>query len=114
MSAIGKNVSSASNTTTSEPRRRHTEPNSKPITPAPMTPRRLGTSGNFNAPVESTIKSSSTGATGILTGTEPVARITYFGSKTCTSPSNGVNSTFLPASNLPVPCNHSIPLPFSN
>ena len=57
LSAIGKNASIASNTTTSAPRRRHTEPSSKPITPAPITPKRLGTSGKFNAPVESTIMS---------------------------------------------------------
>ena len=76
LSSIGKNESKASKTTTSEPKRLHTEPNSKPITPAPITPKRLGTSLKANAPVESTIMSSVNGATGILIGAEPAAKIT--------------------------------------
>ena len=86
----------ASSSTTSEPRRFQTEPSSRPITPAPITPRRLGTVAISRAPVESTIKSPSTGATGIAIGSEPEARITLLASRTETLPSLSVSSTFLP------------------
>ena len=38
-----------------EPSRRHTLPSSRPMTPAPITPRRLGTASKSSAPQESTI-----------------------------------------------------------
>ena len=38
------------------PRRRQTEPSSRPITPAPMTTRCLGTCGSDSAPVESMMR----------------------------------------------------------
>ena len=44
----------ASSTTTSAPSRRQTLPSSRPITPAPITPRRFGTASNSSAPQEST------------------------------------------------------------
>ena len=43
------------------------------MTPAPMMPSRFGTSGNARAPSLSTMRSPSTSATGIRTGTDPVA-----------------------------------------
>jgi hypothetical protein len=42
-SAAARNSGSASRPVTSAPSRRHTLPSSSPITPAPITPRRLGT-----------------------------------------------------------------------
>ena len=41
-------------------------------------PKRSGTASNSNAPVESTITLLSTGAGGILIGTDPVAMIIFF------------------------------------
>src|SRR5690606_15221362 len=61
MSAIARKRSWASSSTTSLPSRRHTLPSSRPITPAPMTPRRAGTESNSSAPVESTTRSPGTG-----------------------------------------------------
>ena len=110
LSIMAKKSSMASNRTTSEPRRFHTEPSSKPITPAPITPKRLGTSSISRAPVESTIRSPSTLATGISIGSEPDARITLPASITDTVPSLAVNSTFLPAISLPAPYNAVTPL----
>ena len=49
-SAAGKKVGAASKICTSAPKRFHTEPISKPITPAPITPNFLGTAVKFNAP----------------------------------------------------------------
>jgi hypothetical protein len=51
----------ASSTVTSAPRRRQTLPSSRPITPAPMTPRRFGTASNSSAPQESTMRLPSNG-----------------------------------------------------
>ena len=45
---------------TCDPRRDHTEPSSTPMTPAPITTIRLGTSFNDKAPVDDTTVSSST------------------------------------------------------
>ncbi|MNT62149.1 hypothetical protein D3C72_1998420 [compost metagenome] len=55
-SVPGQIRSRYSMTVTWLPRRRHTEPNSRPITPAPITIRCLGTSGNDKAPVESMMR----------------------------------------------------------
>ena len=102
-SIIGKNSSSASNMTTSDPRRRQTLPSSKPMTPAPITPRRTGTSVSMSAPVESIICSSSIGAGAILTGTEPAAIMTLLASNTWTLPLLSVTSTFAPTRTFPTP-----------
>ena len=75
LSTGARNVSLASKTVTLEPKRFQTLPNSKPITPAPITPNFLGTSLIFKAPALSTISSLSTSATGIEIGSEPTARI---------------------------------------
>ena len=61
---------------TSAPSRRQTLPISSPITPAPMTARRLGTSGIASAPVLLRISFSSNSAPGSARGLEPVATIT--------------------------------------
>ena len=103
--------------TTSAPRRRHTEPSSRPMTPAPITPRRFGASANSSAPVESTMYSPSVFATGISIGTEPAARITYLAVMADSSPSSEVNFTCfsadLPSTSVPQPCSQSTPLPFN-
>ena len=100
---IAKKSSNASRRITSEPNLAQTEPNSRPITPAPITPRRFGTSSISSAPVESRIKSLSTGATGIEMGREPEASITFWASMRDTDPSLSVNSTFFPDRSFPVP-----------
>ena len=65
---------------TSEPRRFHTEPISRPITPPPMTAILFGTSLMSSAPVESTIlpPALSTVAIGSFEGSEPVAMTMFF------------------------------------
>ena len=72
-STAPKNTGMASSMVTSEPKRRHTLPISKPITPAPITPNRLGTASMANAPVFDRICFSSNGAPGNSRGIEPVA-----------------------------------------
>ena len=110
VSAAIRKVSRASRTVTSAPRRAHTEPSSRPITPAPITPRRFGTAWNSRAPVESTMTFWSTGAGGMSIGREPEARITFSASMTSVVPSALVTSTFLPASSLPWPWIEVTPL----
>ncbi|MCY1432487.1 hypothetical protein D9M71_484870 [compost metagenome] len=109
-SAAGRNLSRASMTVTSAPRRAQTEPSSRPITPAPITPSFFGTAWKSRAPVESTITSWSTGAGGMSTGLEPEARITFSASTICTLPSEPVTSTCLLASSLPWPSSRVTPL----
>jgi hypothetical protein len=75
-STAPRKVGSASSTVTSEPRRRHTEPISSPMTPEPISPRRLGTDGIRSAPSFDRMFSSSNGAPGSARGFEPVATIT--------------------------------------
>ena len=55
----GRIASRYSITVTSAPNRRHTEPSSRPITPAPMTAKDFGTFDKERAPVEETIRFSS-------------------------------------------------------
>ena len=62
-----------STTVTSLPSRLHTEPSSSPITPAPTTSNRLGTSFSAMAPVEETICFSSMVTPGSGATSEPVA-----------------------------------------
>ena len=64
-------------TVTSEPRVEYKDANSTPMTPPPMTARRLGTSGRERMPVESTTTGLSfTPGIGGTAGTEPVAMMT--------------------------------------
>ena len=60
-------------TCTSAPSRFQTEPSSSPITPAPMTTIDFGTSLSSSAPVEDTIRSSSSSTKGGTATSEPVA-----------------------------------------
>ena len=65
-----------STTSTFEAKRRHTEPSSSPITPAPTTIRRFATLLSFSAPVLSIIRSFS-----LSTGRGGMARLTSLDSR---------------------------------
>ena len=75
-STAPRKVGSASSTVTSAPRRRQTEPISRPITPEPTTPRRFGTAAMSSAPSLDRTFSSSKGASGSARAFEPVATMT--------------------------------------
>jgi hypothetical protein len=64
VSIAGVILSRNSTTVTSAPRRRQTEPSSRPMTPAPMTIIFFGTAFSDSAPVEETMRSSSTSTPG--------------------------------------------------
>ena len=72
--------------TTSAPSRRQTLPSSRPMTPAPMTPSRLGTASNSSAPQESMICWRSKGRDLSSMGAEPLASTTWRGAS-CAAPS---------------------------
>ncbi len=84
-SAAARNSGMASRIVTSAPRRRHTEPSSSPITPAPITPRRFGTSASDSAPTLSQTSRLSIGAKGSVRGREPVATMTCAAASRCVS-----------------------------
>ena len=92
-SAAARKSGNASSTVTSDPSRRQTLPSSRPITPAPMTPSRLGTSLNSSAPLLSTMRSPSVLATGMLMGSEPVAMMMFSALTVCWLPSWAVMAT---------------------
>ena len=73
LSILGMSPSAYSITVTSAPNLPYTEPNSKPITPPPITIKRLGTSVKLKASVEVIILSLSTETKGNDEGFEPVA-----------------------------------------
>ena len=77
-STAPRKVGSASSTVTSAPRRRHTEPISRPITPEPITPSVFGTAAMRSAPSLLRMFSSSKGAPGSARAFEPVATMTCF------------------------------------
>ena len=79
-SAAARKVGSASSTVTCEPRRLHTLPISRPITPAPMTQSLPGTSFSDSAPRLSQIRTLSTVTPSICRGKDPVAIMTCFAS----------------------------------
>ena len=114
LSADPKNVSIASNTTTSLPKRCHTVPISKPITPAPMIPKRFGTSRIFSAPTLSIIISSVNGAGGIVTATEPAANMTLPALTSLTLPSAAVTFTIQSFCSWPMPWIKVTPLALNN
>ena len=89
----GQMRSRYSTTVTSAPSRRQTEPSSRPMMPAPMTTRVLGTSENARAPVESTIRSPSTLRPGRPEGSEPVAMMMFLASRVRVLPSAPSTST---------------------
>ena len=99
----GRMRSRYSTTVTSAPSRRHTEPSSSPITPAPMTSSRLGTFGSDSAPVDDTTVFSSMSMPGSLATSEPVAMTIDLASMSCFSPLMNVTSTTPGALMRPVP-----------
>ena len=80
-------------TETSAPNLRYTCPNSKPITPPPITKRCFGISFSFNASVEVITLSLSKVINGKLAGFEPVAMITFLVSISSEEPSSLVITT---------------------
>ena len=100
-SAAARKPGSASRMTTFEPSRRHTLPSSSPITPAPITPSRSGTSVNASAPTLSQTSAWSTGTPGRWRALEPVATMTAFASATSASRRR----------RSPRPASHSAPRP---
>jgi hypothetical protein len=101
-------VGSASRTVTSDPSRRHTDPISRPITPEPIMPRRLGIDGMRNAPSLERMWSSSNGVPGSARGFEPVATITW----RATSVSSCAPITLMVMPSAPVATND--PRPWKN
>mmetsp|Transcript_9917 Transcript_9917/g.28159 ORF Transcript_9917/g.28159 Transcript_9917/m.28159 type:complete len:229 (-) Transcript_9917:481-1167(-) len=95
VSTPGKIRSRNSTTVTSAPRRRQTEPISRPITPAPTTTIFLGTSLSSRAPVESTMRppALSTGTGGSGVDSEPVAIKMFFDSTSWAPPSTRSTDT---------------------
>ena len=89
----GRTRSRNSTTVTSEPSRRQTEPSSRPMTPAPMTTRRCGTSVSVSAPVEVTTRVSSISTPFRGEDSEPVAMTIALASIVCASPFSGVTVT---------------------
>mmetsp|Transcript_16340 Transcript_16340/g.55499 ORF Transcript_16340/g.55499 Transcript_16340/m.55499 type:complete len:213 (+) Transcript_16340:599-1237(+) len=88
-SIVGTMRSRNSTTSTSVPRRFHTEPISRPMTPPPTTTIFLGISVSSSAPVESTMRlpALSTGHGGRGMGSEPVAMTILSDSTVCEPPS---------------------------
>ncbi len=99
----GRMPSRNSTTVTCAPSRRHTDPSSRPITPAPTTSRCLGTSGSTNAPVEDTIRFSSISMPFKRATSEPVATTMDFASSDCVLPSAPLTSTLPAAAIRPLP-----------
>eukprot|EP00732_Lithocolla_globosa_P003580 Lithocolla_globosa_v1_NODE_2942_length_1815_cov_36.972159.p2 type:complete len:120 gc:universal NODE_2942_length_1815_cov_36.972159:1017-1376(+) len=83
-----------STTVTSAPSLDQTEPNSRPMTPPPITIIFFGTSLRDRAPVESTMVSWSTSKPGKGEGSEPVARMMFLALTACCPPD--ARSTFTP------------------
>jgi hypothetical protein len=98
-----RNSGSASRMVTSEPRRRHTLPSSRPITPEPITPRRLGTASTSSAPALSRISLLSYFAKGSSIGTEPAAMMTCLPLISATLPSWPLMLTTRLAFSVPKP-----------
>ena len=103
-SAAGKKVGAASKICTCAPKRFHTEPISKPITPAPMIPSFFGISVRFSAPSLSNTFTLLIGARlGKPRGAEPVAMIT------CLAAICAPLSTFSSHSSPALPANEARP-----
>ena len=77
----------ASRMVTSAPRRFHTLPSSRPITPAPITARRFGTSVKSRPPTLSTMVSPSNLANGSSIESEPAAMMTLVPFSSTSEPS---------------------------
>ena len=79
----GSTPSRNSTTVTLAPSRRHTEPNSSPITPAPTTSRCSGTLSSASAPVDDTMRFSSISMPCRRATSEPVAMTMDLVSSVC-------------------------------
>ena len=77
---VGMILSIYSTTVTSAPKRLYTCPNSKPITPPPITIMCFGISLSFKASVDVMIRSLSSFINGKFDGLLPVAIIVFFAS----------------------------------
>ena len=104
----GRTPSRNSTTTTSAPSRRHTEPSSSPITPAPTTSRRCGTLSSASAPVDDTMRFSSISMPFRRATSEPVAMTIDFVPSVCVAPSSAFTSTLPAATMRAVPWKASI------
>ncbi|MNI45517.1 hypothetical protein D3C73_999440 [compost metagenome] len=100
----GKN----STTETFVPKRAYTEPNSKPITPPPITTIVFGTSLMFKASVEVMMRFLSIGKNGKAVGLEPVAIITFLADKVSVVPSALVTRMVFLSTKEPTPSKESI------
>mmetsp|Transcript_39661 Transcript_39661/g.114460 ORF Transcript_39661/g.114460 Transcript_39661/m.114460 type:complete len:223 (-) Transcript_39661:451-1119(-) len=92
-----------STTVTLLPRRDHTEPSSRPMTPPPMTVSRSGTFSKARAPVLETICLSSSAMPGRLTTSEPVASMMFLDSMACSPPAFSATFTELGPVSVPWP-----------
>src|SRR5438552_1995392 len=103
----GRMRSRNSTTMTSEPSRRHTEPSSRPITPAPTISSLPGTLSSDSAPVDDTMRVSSISMPFSRAMSEPVAITMLLVSTTCDLPSAETSTLPVPRI-LPVPLSTSI------
>ncbi|MNY03156.1 hypothetical protein D3C86_1357610 [compost metagenome] len=103
MSTPGQIRSRNSTTVTCAPRRRQTEPSSRPITPAPITTRCLGTSLRARAPVESRMRLLSMSTPGRGMGSEPVAMMMSLAISSVLPPALSVTVTLPGPSMWPQP-----------
>ena len=95
-------------TLTSAPKRLYTEPNSKPITPPPITTKCFGISGSFKASVEVIILSLSNSIKGKEAGLDPVAIIMLVPSIVSSDPSFFEIFTWVVSTKDPIPSKTSI------
>ena len=103
LSIVGIMLSVYSTTDTLAPKRLYTCPNSKPITPPPITMRCSGTSFSWRASVEVIIRSLSTVIKGKEAGLEPVAIMVYLASMVSALPLLGVILICVGDTKLPTP-----------
>mmetsp|Transcript_38241 Transcript_38241/g.118180 ORF Transcript_38241/g.118180 Transcript_38241/m.118180 type:complete len:222 (+) Transcript_38241:536-1201(+) len=100
----GEHLGMNSTTVTLLPRRPHTEPISRPMTPPPMTTRCFGTLFIARAPVDDMTFFSSNGRNGSGVGSLPVAMTTFLDSSVSFLPSLPLTSTVVPLpASAPVP-----------
>ena len=100
---MGNKVAANSITSISLPKRLNTEPNSKPITPAPITNIFLGISFMFNASVEVIIRFLSGSIPGKKLGFDPVAMMMFFAVITVSEPSSLFTETEFLSTKEPKP-----------
>ncbi len=107
-SVPGRMRSRNSTTCTRAPSLRHTEPSSRPMTPAPTTSRRSGTRASDSAPVEDTTDRSSRSMPGRRATSEPVAMTIDLPSTSRVPPAASATLTRPGAEMVPVPWTTSI------